>query len=182
MSDIPLNTWIVKNFPTTHDLFISSFENKLLCKLSNFHLFQTSPDDVDHNVLRDYHRTVSLAPETLQVLFAMTSLKEEGYPPNTDKVGLSSFKKVKAKSPKQFKAKKTHIHELNTKPLRDLNIAIPHTPSDAQAALTVFLGRLKDILEVCDLGYTFFVCSISNECLVLSQQDAGSSDREFNQS
>jgi hypothetical protein len=146
MTDIPLNAWIVKHFPTTHDLFVSSFENKLLCKLAKFHIFHISPDDVDYNVLHDYHRIVSLAPEALRALFAMTSLKEEGHPPDA---GLSSFKKVKAKSQRQLKTKKNHVHELNTKPLDDLNIAIPRTSSNAQATLTMFLGRLKNILEVC---------------------------------
>jgi hypothetical protein len=144
MSDTPLNTWIVKHFPTTFDLFVSSFENKLLCKLSIFHYFHTSPDDVDYNVVRDHHRIVSLAPEALQVLFAIAFVKEEEQPLE------SSFKKGKAKSQKKLKImKRTSVHEYNTKPLIDLNIAIPRTSPDAQAALAVFLDRLKDILEVC---------------------------------
>ena len=65
----------------------------------------------------------------------------EGHPPE------SSFKKGKAKNQKQ-KMKRTPIQEYNTRPLVDLNIAIPRTSSDSQAALTVFLGRLRDILEV----------------------------------
>lgn len=142
MNDIPLNEWIIEHFPTTYDSFVSSFENKLLCKLSKFHIFHASPIDVDYDVLLDHHLAVSLAPEVLQVLFAITSLKEEGRQPDAK---LASLKKVKAKSPKQLK-KRTHIPE-STKPLVDLNIAIPSTSPDAQAALTVFLGRLKDILE-----------------------------------
>jgi hypothetical protein len=144
MRDIPLNTWIVKHFPTDFKLFDSSFEDRLLRKLSEFHIFATSPDDVDYNVLCDYYRTVSLAPEALQTLSAITSLKEEGhwYPPE------SSFKKGMAKSQKQ-KIKHTLVQEYDTRPLVDLNIAIPRTSSDAEAALTRFLGRLKDILEVC---------------------------------
>jgi len=149
MNDIPLNAWIVKHFPTTHDLFVPSFENKLLCRLSKFIIFNTSPDDLDYDVLCDHHRTVSLAPEALQALFAMTSLKDERHPPDVDKLGLSSFKKVKAKSLKQSKMKKPHVHDLDTKPLVNLSIAIPRTSPDAQAALAMFLGRLKDILEVC---------------------------------
>ena len=144
MSDIPLNTWIMKHFPTDFNIFDSSFENRLLRKLSEFHYFATSPDDVDYNVLRDHYRTVRLAPEALQTLSAIISLKEEGYPPE------SSFKKGKAKSQKQ-KTKHTPVQEYNIRPLVDLNIAIPRTSSDAQAALTVFLGRLRDILEVCSL-------------------------------
>lgn len=150
MNNVSLNTWIIKHFPTTHDLFLSSFENKLLCKLSKFHYFRTSSHDVDYNLLHDHFQTVSLAPEAFGALFAMTSLKEEGHPHD---VGLSSFKKVKAKSQKQLKMKKTHVHEpnINTKSLVDLNIAIPRTSHDAQAALTMLLGHLKDILEVCAL-------------------------------
>ena len=145
MSDIPLNTWIIKHFPTDFNLFDSSFENRLLRKLSEFHYFATSsPDDVDYNILRDHYQTVRLAPEALQILSAISSLKEEGHPPE------SSFKKDKAKSPKQ-KTKHTFVKEYNTRPLVDLNISIPRTSSDAQAALTVFLGRLRDILEVCSL-------------------------------
>ncbi|KAF8816728.1 hypothetical protein BYT27DRAFT_7237858 [Phlegmacium glaucopus] len=147
MSDIPLNTWIVNHFPTTHDLFVPSFENKLLCKLSNFYYFNTSPDDVDYKVICDHYRTVNFAPKALQALFAMTPLEDEGHPANADKFGLSSFKKVKANGPKPRKMKKPPVHEVDTKPLVDLNIAIPRTSPDAQAALTTFLGRLKDILE-----------------------------------
>jgi hypothetical protein len=145
MSDTLLNTWILKHFPTTFDSFVSSFENKLLCKLSMFHYFHTSPDAVDYNVLRDHHRTVTLAPEALQALFAIAFLKEEEHPPD------SSFKKGKAKSQKKLKAKHALAHECDTKPLNGLNIAIPHTCSDAQTALTALLDRLKDILEVCAL-------------------------------
>ena len=141
MSDTTLNTWIVKHFPTTFDLFVSSFENKLLCKLSKFHIFAASSDDVDYNVLYDHHRTVSLAPEASQALFAMTLKEEERLPE-------SPFKKAKARG---LKMKHTPAQEYNTKPLIDMNIAIPHTSSDAQATLTVFLDRLKDILEVCAL-------------------------------
>lgn len=39
MNDIPLNTWIVKHFPTDFNLFESSFEYRILCKLLAFHLF-----------------------------------------------------------------------------------------------------------------------------------------------
>ena len=144
MSNTPLNTWILNNFPTDFNLFESSFESRLLHKLSEFHYFATSPDGVDYNVLLDHYRTVSLAPEALQTLSAINSLNEEEHPPE------SSFKKGKAKSQKQ-KTKRTPVQEYNTKPLVDLNIAIPCTSSDAQAALTMFLGRLRDILEVCSL-------------------------------
>ena len=146
MSDVPLNTWIVKHFPTDLNLFDSSFEYRLLRKLSEFHIFAASPDDVDYNVLRDHYRIVSLTPEALQTLSAaMTSLKEEGHPRE------SSFKKGMTKSQKQKTKHTTHVQEYNTRPLVDLNIAIPHTSSDAQAALTMFLGRLRNILEVCSL-------------------------------
>lgn len=143
MNDTPLNAWIIKHFPTTFDLFLSSFENKLLCRLSTFNYFHTSPDDVDFKVLRDHHRTVTRAPEALQALSALAFLKEEGQPLK------SAFKKGKVKSQKRLKTNHTLVHEYNTKPLTDLNIAIPHTSLDAQASLTVFLDRLKDILEVC---------------------------------
>jgi mannitol/fructose-specific phosphotransferase system IIA component (Ntr-type) len=139
MNDTPLNTWIVKHFPTTFESFLSSFEHKLLCRLSIFHCFHTSPDDVDYNVLRDHHRTVTRAQEALRALFAI-ALKE-GHPLE------SSFKKGKAKSQKNLKMNHTPVHKYNTEPLTELNIAIPHTSPDAQASLTVFLGRLKDILE-----------------------------------
>ena len=151
MSDTPLNTWIVKHFPTDFNIFASSFESRLLHKLSEFHVFATSPDDVDYNVLCDHYRTVGLAPEALQTLTAaIISLKEGERPPD------SSFKKGKAKSQKQ-KTKHTPVQEYNTRPLIDLNIAIPRTSSDAQAALTLFLGRLRDILEVCVLWHVFLL-------------------------
>ena len=134
----------MKHFPSDFNLFETSFESKLLHKLSEFHIFATSPDDVDYNVLYDHYRTVSRAPEALRTLSALTSLKEEEHPPE------SSFKKGKAKSQKQ-KTKRTLVQEYNTQSLIDLNIAIPRTSCDAQAALTVFLGRLKEILEVCSL-------------------------------
>ena len=146
MSDVPLNTWIVKHFPTDFNQFHSSFEHRLLRKLSEFHIFAASPDDVDYNILHDHFRTVSLTPEALQTLSAaMTSLKEEGQPRE------SSFKKGMTKSQKQKTKHATPVQEYNTRPLVDLNIAIPRTSSDAQAALTVFLGRLRNILEVCSL-------------------------------
>ena len=148
MSDIPLNTWIVKHFPTDFNLYESSFESKLLHKLSEFHVFAASPDDVDYNVLCDHYRTVSLAPEALQTLSAITSLREEEHPPE-------SFKKGKAKGQKQ-KTKHPPVQEYNRRPLVELNIAIPRTFSDAQAALTMFLGRLRDILEVCSLDMFSF--------------------------
>lgn len=173
MNDIPLNEWIIEHFPTTYDSFVSSFENKLLCKLSKFHIFHASPNDVDYNVLLDHHLAVSLAPEVLQVLFAITSLKEEGRQPDAK---LASLKKVKAKSLKQLK-KRTHVPEF-TKPLVDLNIAMPSTSPDAQAALIMFLGRLKDILEVCTLWHVFI---ISDRKIVLSEQDVIPSDRQFDQ-
>ena len=141
MSDISLNTWIVKHFLTDFNIFESSFKSRLLHKLLEFYVFATSPD-----VLCDHYRTVSLATEALQTLSAITSLKEEECPPE------HSFKKDKAKSQKQKqKTKHTPVQEYNRRPLVDLNIAIPRTSSDAQAALTVFLGRLRDILEVCSL-------------------------------
>ena len=77
----------------------------------------------------------------------MASLKE-GHPPD---VKLPSLKKVKTKSQKQMKIKNTHVYEFNTKPLAELDIAIPSTSSDAQATLAMFLGHLKYILEVCVL-------------------------------
>ena len=145
MSDIPLNAWIVKNFPTDFNLFKSSLESRLLRKLSDFLLFSTATDGVDYSVLHDHHRTVGLAPEALQsLLSAITFLKEEEHPPE------SSSKKVKAKNQKQ-KTKHTPVPEYNKQPLVGLKIPIPHTSSEAQAALTMFLGRLKDILEVCSL-------------------------------
>ena len=140
MSDIPLNAWIVKNFPTDFNLFKSSLESKLLHKLSEFLFFSTARDGVDYNVLFNHHRTVGLAPEVLQALFAIASLKEEEHPPESSKKG-------KAKNQKQ-KTKHPPVQEYNTRPLVDLNIAIPRTSSDAQAALTMFLDRLRDILEV----------------------------------
>ena len=148
MSNIPLNKWIVKHFPTDFNLFDSSFEYRLLCKLSSFHYFRTSSDDVDCNVLREHYGTVCLAPKALQSLSAITSLKEEEDSPE------SSFRKGKAKRQKQ-KTKHTPILEYNTRPLVDLNIAIPQTTSDAQVALSLFLGRLRDILEVCSLCRVF---------------------------
>jgi hypothetical protein len=134
----------VEHFPTDFDSsFETSFEIKLLPKLSAFLYFATPPNDVDYNVLRDHFQTVKLAPEALQTLSAITSSsKEEGQPSE------SSFNKSKAKSQKQ-KARHTHDQECNTRPLVDLNIAIPRTSSDAQATLTLFLGRLRNILEVC---------------------------------
>ena len=144
MGNIPLNAWIIKHFPIDFNLFESSFERKLLHKLSEFHIFATAPDDADYNVLRDHYRTVSLTPEALQTLSGIASLKDEEHPPE------SSFKKGKAKSQKQ-KTKHTPVQEYNMRPLVDLNIAIPRTSSDAQASLTMFLDRLKDILEVCSL-------------------------------
>jgi hypothetical protein len=143
MADNNLNRWIVKHFPTDFNLFESSFESKLLHKLSEFHVFATAPDGID-DVLRDHYRTVSLAPKALQTLSAITSLKDEEHPPE------SSFKKGKAKSQKQ-KTKRSPVQEYDTRPLVDLDIAIPLTSSKAQAALTLFLGRLRDILEVCFL-------------------------------
>jgi hypothetical protein len=142
MSDIPLNEWIMKHFPT--DFNISSFECRLLHRLSEFLFFSTATDGVDYIILRDHFQTVRLAPEALQTLSAMTSLKDEEHPPE------SSFKKGKAKSQKQ-KTKHTPVPEYNKQPLIDLNIDIPLTSSDAQAALNTFLDRLKDILEVCSL-------------------------------
>jgi hypothetical protein len=139
MSDIPLNTWIVKHFPTDFNLFDSSFEYRLLRKLSAFHYFRTSSDDVDYNVLRDHYQTVSRAPEALQTLSAITSLKEEDTRPSPPS------KRVKQK------VRNRSVQEYNAQPLVDLNIAIPRTSSDAQATLNVFLGRLRDILEVCSL-------------------------------
>ena len=139
MSDIPLNTWIMKHFPTDFNLFDSSFEYKLLCKLSAFHYFRTSSDDVDCNILRDHYRTVRLAPEALQTLSVIASLKEEDTRPSPP----SRWVKQKVRN--------RSVQEYNTRPLVDLNIAIPRTSSDAQAALTLFLGRLRDILEVCSL-------------------------------
>ena len=150
MTEVPLNTWIVKHFPMDFDLFESSFESRLLHKLSEFHYFATAPDGVDYNVLCDHYRTVSLAPEALQTLSAIASLKVEEHPPE------SSFKKGKAKSQKQ-KRKHTPVQEYNTRPLIDLNIAIPRTSSDAQAALNMFLVCLRDILEVCPLWLVFFL-------------------------
>ena len=147
MSDIPLNTWIMKHFPTDFNIFQSSFESRLLQKLSGFLVFATFPDDVDYNVLCDHYRTVSLAPEVLQTLSAITSLKEEERPPESFKKGLGKARSQKQKQ----KTKHTPVQEYNTRPLVDLNIAIPRTTSDAQAALTVFLGCLRDILEVCSL-------------------------------
>jgi hypothetical protein len=143
MSDIPLNTWIVKHFPTDFNLFHSSFEYRLLCKLSAFHFFRTSDDDVDCNVLRDHYRTVSLAPEALQTLStAITSLKEEDTCPSPPSRRVKTVKKKVRNTGRS-------VQEYNTQPLADLNIAIPRTSSDAQAAITVFIGRLRDILEVC---------------------------------
>ena len=150
MTNIPLNTWIVKHLPTDFNLFDSSFEYRLLCKLSSFHYFRTSSDDVDCNVLREHYGTVCLAPKALQTLSAITSLKEEEDPPE------SSFKKGKPKRQKQ-KTKHAPILEYNTQPLVDLNIAIPRTSSDAEVALSVFLGRLRDILEVCSLFHVVFL-------------------------
>ena len=140
MSNVPLNTWIVKHFPTDFNLFESSFEYRLLCKLSSFRYFRTSSDDVDCNILSEHIQTVNLAPKALQTLFAITCSKEE-----EEHLPQSSFKKGKAKLQKQ-KTKRTPIQEYNT--LVDLNIAIPRTSSDAQVALTTFLGRLNEILEV----------------------------------
>ena len=142
MSDIPLNTWIVKHFPTDFNLFDSSFEYRLLRKLSAFHYFRTSSDDVDYNVLRDHYQTVSRAPEALQALSAITSLKEEDTRPSPPSKRVRQ--KVRNRSVQDY-------NTANTQPLVDLNIAIPRTSSDAQAALNVFLGRLRDILEVCSL-------------------------------
>ena len=150
MGSIPLNAWIIKHFPTDFNLFESSFERKLLHKLSEFHIFATAPDDADYNFLRDHYRTVSLTPEALQTISAIASLKDEEQPPE------SSFKKGKAKSQKQ-KTKHTPIQEYNMQPLVDLNIAIPSTSFDAQISLAMFLGRLKDILEVYSLWYVFFL-------------------------
>jgi hypothetical protein len=143
MADNNLNRWIVKHFPTDFNLFESSFESKLLHKLSEFLIFATAPDGVDYNVLRDHYRTVSLAPKALQSLSAITSLKDEEHPPESSKKGM-------AKGQNQ-KTKHTPVQDYDTRPLADLDIAIPLTSSKAQAALTLFLGRLRDILEVCFL-------------------------------
>lgn len=174
MSNIPLNAWIMKNFPTDFNSFESSFERRLLNKLSKFDFFATAPDDTE------YYRTVSFSPEVLQTLSAMASLKDEEQQPE------SSPKKGKAKSQKQ-KKKHTSVQEYNIRPLDraafvDLGIDIPCTSSEAQASLTMFLGRLKDILEVRPLNF-FVTCflSIINERIVLSKQDAIASDRELDQ-
>ena len=139
MNDVPLNTWIVKNFPTDFNLFESSFQYRILRRLSAFHYFRTSSDDVECNVLRDHYQTVCLAPEVLQTLSAMTSLKEV----DTRLSPPSGWVRQKVRN--------RSVQEYNTRPLVDLNVAIPRTSSDAQAALTVFLGHLRDILEVCSL-------------------------------
>ena len=151
MSDTSLNEWIMKHFPTDFNLFESSFESRLLHKLAEFFFF-AAPDGVDYDVLRDHYRTVDLAPEALKILSAITSLKDEEHPTE------SSFKKGKAKSQKQ-KTKRTPVQEYtgNTQPLVDLNITLPRTSCDAQVALTMFLGRLKDILEVCSLSPVLFL-------------------------
>ena len=171
MSNIPLNAWIMKNFPTDFNSFESSFERRLLNKLSKFDFFATAPDDTEY----DHYRTVSFSPGVLQTLSAMASLKDEEHQPE------SSLKKGKAKSQKQ-KKKHTSVQEFNTRPLDDLNIAIPRTSSDAQDSLNMFLGRLKNILEVRSLNF-FVTCflSIINERIVLSKQDAIASDRELDQ-
>ena len=79
MNDIPLNTWIVKHFPTDFNLFESSFEYRILCKLLAYLYFRTSSNDVDCNVLRDHCMSRTKA---LQTLSAMTSLKEEDTRPS----------------------------------------------------------------------------------------------------
>ena len=145
MGDISLNKWIVEHFPNDFNLFESSFEKRLLQRLSAFLFFNTASDGLDYVLLRDHYRTVSLASEALQTLsFAISFLKEEEHSPE------SSFKKGKAKNQKQKTktVKHTPIQEFNTRQLDDLSIAIPRTSSDAQAALTTFLGRLNEILEV----------------------------------
>ncbi|KAF8972584.1 hypothetical protein BDZ97DRAFT_1752471 [Flammula alnicola] len=142
--EIPLSEWILEQFPTSPKSFESSFSSKLISKLSHFFLFHLSSDET----VRNHHQTANLAPEILQALFAGIFLEEDRLQVNAERP--ASSKKIFAKSSqKQAKlAKKaTRNNALDERPFAALNIPIPRTRRDAEAAAVSLLQRLKIILE-----------------------------------
>lgn len=149
--NVPLNEWILAQFPKSAKLYESSFAAKLLKKFSHFFLFNLSPSEELPETVRNHHQIASLAPEILQALFSRNFLDDTTVQADTQDRSASS-KKFKGKSTQREAklAKKAAVRHnaLDEQPFISLGLSIPRTSSDAEATGLTLLNRLRAILEV----------------------------------
>lgn len=151
MSDeIPLDAWILDDFPSEPESFENSFAHQLIVVLSNFFLFYSSSADCEtSSLLRSHHQTVQLGPVVIRTLLTATFLEEDGFQVN---VGRPALKASKIKgSQKEHKRARRAAHEaatFDTKPFLALQLPVPKKRSEAEALCQKILARMRDILSV----------------------------------
>src|SRR6266545_592746 len=151
--EIPLDAWILDNFPSEPKSFENSFAHQLLVVLSEFFLFySSSADEETASLLRSHHHTVQLAPLVIRSLLTATFLEEDGHQGNTGRPALLASKNVKVKgSQKEQKSARRAAHEaaaFDTKPFLALHLPVPKKRSEADDLCQTLLELMQDILGV----------------------------------
>ncbi|KDR68695.1 hypothetical protein GALMADRAFT_146049 [Galerina marginata CBS 339.88] len=145
--DIPLQAWILEQFPTSESkAFETSFSCKLLSRLSKSFLFYPSADESIAALLRNHHQTVRLAPEVLQALFDMTLLGDahQGGP---NRVGApKKFKTKSSQRETKLAGKAARKFSFNEELFTLIDVPVPQTSFAAATATTALLSHLKSIL------------------------------------
>jgi len=152
--EIPLDAWILDDFPSEPKFFENSFAHQLLVVLSNFFLFySSSADEETSSLLRSHHQTVQLAPGVIRTLLTATFLEEDGSQGNVGRPALLAPKNAKVKgSQKEQKKARRAAHEaatFDTKPFLVLQLKpVPKMRSEAEAMCQKLLARMRKILSV----------------------------------
>ena len=153
--EIPLNQWILDDFPPKPNNFETSFVYSLLRELCNFFLLYSSSADVETaSLLRRHDVYIRRGSEILTVLLKMTFTEEhtsERSPPPSP-----ARKRAKATQREQKQARNLARESLSIDhgPFRALNLTVPVNRAEADCLSQSIWLRMRSILDVSQLSET----------------------------
>ncbi|KNZ80017.1 TPR and ankyrin repeat-containing protein 1 [Termitomyces sp. J132] len=148
---LPLNVWIIKNFPATFIEYDASIASKILLRLSLFFIFHRL--GIDSELLSRYHRDVEATPKLLSTLSSLHfgddqsgNDVEEDVDPNPHFFKIKARGKTK-RSRQVANALMLSNSKSDTKILSDFSFAIPHNQEEVEEVRSQVIANAKSILQ-----------------------------------
>ncbi|KAG6919462.1 hypothetical protein DXG01_005721 [Tephrocybe rancida] len=151
---VPLNTWILDDFPQSPSAYNASIASKLTNHLSQFYAFQDLPI-IRGDAIASLHRQVVATPQLLSILSTMHFVGNQGESQEghgfEDDEELPHFFKIKTKGqkkrPKRGVKPPTPLSNNDYKLLNDSGISTPCSREESDKAILVVLAKAKGILQ-----------------------------------
>ena len=147
--EIPLNQWILDDFPPKPNNFETSFAYALLRELCNFFLLYSSSADVETaSLLRRHDVYIHRGSEILTILLKMTFTEKHNSETSPPPSPTKKRAKVTQREQKQAKKLARETLSIDHSAFKALNLTVPKNRAEADGLSQLVWLKMRSILDV----------------------------------